>query len=141
MVGENMNITADTNILVRVAMQDNAEESALAATLLREARIIAVPVLALCEFVWVIGRGYGMKKHDIAAAIQSLMDIPNVKVNVQAVKAGLEMLKAGGDFADGIIAYEGHQMGGQIFATFDRKAALLLTQSNKPVHCLSTHTF
>ncbi len=30
---------------------------------------------------------------------------------------------AGGDFADGVIAYEGRWLGGETFVSFDRKAA------------------
>ena len=43
-----------------------------------------------------------------------------------AVEAGLALLEAGGDFADGAIAFEGRRLGGEIFATFDKKAAALL---------------
>jgi hypothetical protein len=32
------------------------------------------------------------------------------------------MLEAGGDFAVGVIAHQGARMGGDIFASFDRKA-------------------
>ena len=33
------------------------------------------------------------------------------------------MLARGGDFADGVIAFEGRSLGGEVFATFGRKAA------------------
>ncbi len=36
------------------------------------------------------------------------------------------MLDAGGDFADGVIAFAGRQMGGAVFASFDRKAVALV---------------
>jgi len=42
-----------------------------------------------------------------ADAIQRLMNGVNVVMNRPAVEAGLSVLAAGGDFADGIIAYEG----------------------------------
>jgi predicted nucleic-acid-binding protein len=44
-------------------------------------------------------------------------------VNRPAVEAGLALLDEGGDFADGIIAFEGASLGGAIFATFDKDAA------------------
>jgi predicted nucleic-acid-binding protein len=34
----------------------------------------------------------------------------------------LAMLDAGGDFADGVIAYDGRRLGGATFVTFDKKA-------------------
>jgi len=36
------------------------------------------------------------------------------------------MLEAGGDFGDGVIAYEGNWLGGEAFVSFDRKAIALL---------------
>jgi hypothetical protein len=45
-----------------------------------------------------------------------------VRVDRAAAEAGLTMLAAGGDFADGVIAFEGRRLGGDIFASFDRGA-------------------
>jgi predicted nucleic-acid-binding protein len=50
-------------------------------------------------------------------------------MNRPAVEAGLSILELGGDFADGVIAYEGSWLGGETFVSFDKKAvALLATQ-------------
>ncbi len=43
-----------------------------------------------------------------------------------AVEAGLALLEAGGDFADGLIAHEGQWLGGEMFVSFDRQAVALL---------------
>jgi predicted nucleic-acid-binding protein len=43
-----------------------------------------------------------------------------------AVEAGLAMLEAGGDFADGVIAYSGRWLGGETFVSFDKEAVRLL---------------
>ena len=45
-------------------------------------------------------------------------------------------LIAGGDFADGVIAYGGRQLGGDQLATFDQEAARLLVAAGEPVHLL-----
>ena len=37
-----------------------------------------------------------------------------MRVDRPAVDAGLALFKAGGDFADGVIAFEGHRLGGSI---------------------------
>jgi len=42
-------------------------------------------------------------------------------MNRPAVEAGLAMLEAGGDFADGIMAYEGRWLGGETFVSFNKK--------------------
>ncbi len=38
------------------------------------------------------------------------------------MKVELQMLAAGGDFADGVIAVAGNVLGGATFASFDRQA-------------------
>lgn len=43
------------------------------------------------------------------------------------VEAGLALLEAGGDFADGIIAYDGRWLDGETFVSFDTAAVKLLT--------------
>jgi predicted nucleic-acid-binding protein len=47
-------------------------------------------------------------------------------VNRPAAEAGLAVLDAGGDFADGVIAFEGAQLGGEIFVSFDTNAVRIL---------------
>jgi predicted nucleic-acid-binding protein len=69
---------------------------------------------------------YKIGSRDIAAAIEALLDTANVVVNRQAVEAGLAMLEAGGDFAGGLIDYEGRWLGGDEFVSFDEKAVALV---------------
>jgi predicted nucleic-acid-binding protein len=59
--------------------------------------------------------------------MRSLIDTGNVVLNRPAVEAGLRVLDAGGDFADGVIAYEGAWLGGETFVSFDREAVSLIT--------------
>jgi predicted nucleic-acid-binding protein len=130
-------ITADTNVLVRAAVQDEPGESRAAADLLRRAELVAVPVTALCEFVWVLARGYRRTPSEISTALERLLASGTVTADLPAVEAGLAVLQAGGDFADGVIAFEGRRLGGQVFATFDRKAADRLRAGGAAVHLLS----
>jgi hypothetical protein len=46
----------------------------------------------------------------------------NVVMNRPAIEAGLGFLQAGGDFADGAIAYEGNWLGADTFVNFDEEA-------------------
>jgi predicted nucleic-acid-binding protein len=120
-------ITADTNILVRVITGDDARESRLAEAQLADADLVALPLTMLCELVWVLARGYKISFAEIAVAISRLVNAANVAVDRRAVAAGLAMLQAGGDFADGVIAHEGIGLGGEIFVSFDRRAVGALT--------------
>jgi predicted nucleic-acid-binding protein len=129
-------VTADTNVLVRAVVRDDPKQARTAAKLLKEAELVAVPLPCLCEFVWVLQRVYRLNETDIAAAIEALMRSANVAVNRQAVDAGLAMLKQGGDFADGLIAFEGTWLGGEVFASFDKTAVALLDRQGQPARLL-----
>lgn len=120
-----MRITADTNVLVRVLTEDHAAQSKAAQTTLDRAEIVALALPALCELVWVL-RAYKIGPSDIAAAIRRLLDGANVVVNRPAAEAGLMLLESGGDFADGVIAYEGKWLGADTFVSFDKKAVKLM---------------
>jgi predicted nucleic-acid-binding protein len=122
-----MNVTVDTNILIRAVVQDDARQAKAASTLLREATTIAITLPVLCEFVWVLRSVYGFAAAELAAAIRSLLAASNVQVNRTSAEAGLAILEAGGDFADGVIAHEGKWLGGDVYASFDKKAVALLS--------------
>ena len=80
----------------------------------------------LCEFAWVLKRAYARGANDVAAAIEAVTEIDVVVTDLPAVEAGLSSLRAGGDFADGVIAHQGEALGGTVFASFDRRAAARL---------------
>jgi predicted nucleic-acid-binding protein len=119
-------ITADTNVLVRAAVLDDPGESALAVDALLEAEAVAVTLPSLCEFVWVLMRGYKRSAGEVAAAVQKLIESASVLVDRPAVEAGLAVLQRGGDFADGVIAFEGQRAGGRVFVSFDKEAVELI---------------
>jgi predicted nucleic-acid-binding protein len=123
---QTMRITADTNVLVRAVTEDHAQQSRAAQTTLRKAALVAIPMSALCELVWVLSQGYKIPLRDIAEAVRYLMNGANVAMNRPAVEAGLAMLDAGGDFADGVIAYEGNWLGADTFVSFDKRAVKLV---------------
>lgn len=101
-----MKITVDTNVLVRTVVHDDPIQAAVAETHLHKASVIAVSIPTF--------------------AIRALLDTENLAVNRPAAEAGLAILDAGGDFADGAIAHEGNWLGGEIFVSFDRQAVSLL---------------
>lgn len=131
-----MNITADANVLIRSLIEDDPAQAAVARVALDKATRVAVPIPALCEFVWVLARYYKMKPPNIARAVRNLLSNPKIEVDTAAVGAGLTMLDAGGDFADGVIAFDGLRFGGDVFVTFDRKAARLIESSGGAVSLL-----
>jgi predicted nucleic-acid-binding protein len=132
-----MKITVDTDVLVRAVVRDDKTQADAAIKLLKGAQLIAVALPSLCEFAWILRRIYELDDSDISAAIRALLDAENVAVDRPAVEAGLAVLDAGGDFADGIIAYEGKWLGGDTFVSFDKKAVALIERQGQHARLLS----
>ena len=132
-----MKITADTNVLIRAITGDNEQQSKVAQVELANADIVALALPALCELVWVLSQGYKIPSAEIAEAIRHLINSENVVANRPAVEAGLALLDAGGDFADGVIAYEGSWLGAETFVSFDKKAIKLMKAQGETVGLLS----
>jgi predicted nucleic-acid-binding protein len=131
-----MKVSVDANVLVRSAVRDDAKQARAADRILKDASVIAVALPCLCEFVWVLRKLYGIQPADVSAAIKALLAAANVEVNRPAVEAGLALLDAGGDFADGVIAYEGKWLGGETFVSFDKKAVGLLSAQGQSARLL-----
>lgn len=126
-----MRVSVDTNVLARVVLQDDPAQARAASALLRQASLIAVSLPCLCELAWLLLRGAKLPKEDVATAIRALINTGNVVMNRPAVEAGLAILEAGGDFADGIMAYEGQWLGGETFISFDRQAVELIAMQGQ----------
>lgn len=131
-----MKIAIDTNVLVRAVVCDDPVQASVAAKVLVDAELIAIAIPCLCEFVWVLLKVYNFQPSDAATAIRALLAAANVEVNRPAIEAGLSVLEAGGDFADGVIAYEGNWLGGETFVSFDKKAVALLTGQGQSARLL-----
>ncbi len=123
-----MRITADTNVLLRLVVPDDPAQQKRAVAMLNQADLVAISVHSLCELAWVMERLYKVARPDIAAAIRLFMNTRNVVLNRPAVEAGLHVLEAGGDFADGVIAFDGQWVGGETFVSFDKTSIRLLKE-------------
>ncbi|EFO28678.1 toxin-antitoxin system, toxin component, PIN family [Roseibium sp. TrichSKD4] len=137
MDGNRMRISVDTNVLARAVLQDDANQAETASKMLREASLIAVPLPCLCELVWILRRGAKLSKEDVAQTIRDLLEAGNVVMNRPAVEAGLAVHEAGGDFADGIIAYEGNWLGGETFVSFDKRAIDVVSKQGQATTLLT----
>ena len=131
-----MKITADANILVRALVRDDAAQARIAFRILREAELIAVPLSCLCELVWVLRRVYRFQRTEIVRALETLLEAGNLALNRAAADAGLAALRGGGDFADGVIAWDGAWLGGESFVSFDKKAVTVLKKQGIAAHLL-----
>ncbi|MCL2310448.1 MAG: type II toxin-antitoxin system VapC family toxin [Proteobacteria bacterium] len=131
-----MKIAVDTNVLVRGVVRDDENQARIVGKVFKEASLIAVSLPCLCEFVWVLRKVYGFDNASITAAIRALVAAEKVAMNRPAVEAGLAILDVGGDFADGVMAYEGDWLGAETFVSFDKKAVPLLTKQGQAARLL-----
>jgi len=132
-----VSIIADTNVIVRAIMLDPPAEGRKAMDLLRSDQVV-VPTVVFCEMVWVLRRVYKLSRLDVMQAFRAILGVGAITFDRLAVEAGLSMMEAGGDFADGVIAFEGRRLGGSVFATFDRKAAGLIGKSGHDSFLVAT---
>jgi len=124
-----MKVAVDTNVLVRAAVRDDQEQTKTAMRIMAQAEMVAIAVSCLCEFTWVLRSVYGYRAPSIARAIRLLLAAKNVETDRQVAEAGLAMLDAGGDFADGVIAYQGRWLGAETFVSFDKRAVEMLSSA------------
>ena len=117
-----MNVTADTNLLCRLVLNDDPVQKGAVEQTFERADLIVIVLASLCEVCWVLRAQFGVKREHIADAMRQLLLIPRIDVDKDAAGAGIEFLDLGGDFADGLIAFEGRRRGGKVFLSFDRGA-------------------
>ena len=126
-----MNVVIDTNILLRFILGDDEPQYEATLRLFNEAEKIIIPTVVLCETFWVLRSRYKIDRQDIAERINAMAESEKIVVADEEVGAGLDLLEAGGDFADGVAAYIGRKMSpgaAAVFASFDKTALRLLSQ-------------
>jgi predicted nucleic-acid-binding protein len=131
-----MTIIADTNVLLRAALGDDPVQSASARRAIEGADAVVVTQHALCEFAWVLKSNYRLRKDEIGFAISKLCAARNVVLDSAALDSGLQIMEGGADFTDGVIAYEGRRLGGEMFVSFDKKAVAAVAKQGSQARLL-----
>ena len=125
-------IGLDSNILVRYLTQDDPLQSRKATEIierrLSEENPGFVSIVVMVETVWVLDRAYRLAAHEIAAAVERMLQADALVVeNEQVVFLAMIALKKGqGSFADAVIAALGARANCSCTLTFDQKALRLL---------------
>ena len=116
----------DTNVLVRYLTADDAKQTALAEKLLEQAsergQPLFIPVLVLCELVWVLARSYGQAKAQIIDVIEHILEAEQFRIEGDLiVRRSLDAFRGGkADFADYLIGEICRKAGCEDCVTFDR---------------------
>jgi predicted nucleic-acid-binding protein len=118
-------IAFDTNLVVRLLVQDDPLQAAEAERVLREAATAGETVLlvnpVLCEIVWVLEFHYKASRADVASALESLLDNQIFTYEDRALVArALDLFrKSKAGFADFLIGLTAEARGARTTYSFD----------------------
>lgn len=111
-------IAVDTNVVVRLLTGDDAKQMARSKNLFQSATIFIAKTVLL-ETDWVLRTLYGYDALRVVEALESLINLANVRVEDEpAVATALGYCRRGMDFADALHLVSGGQA--RQFATFDK---------------------
>lgn len=114
-------LAIDTNVLVRIVVNDEPEQVRRAARLF-ETEQIFIPKTVLLETEWVLRFAYQLDSDAIAYALRAIAGLSNVTLeNPAEVALALGWFEHGLDFADALHLSSSRRAGR--FATFDTKFA------------------
>lgn len=95
-------IAVDTNVVVRLLVPDDPDQSARARDLFAAEQVF-IPDTVVLETAWVLAYSYELDKDAIAAGLRRLFGLPNVQLRDAAeMGLALEWYGRGLDFADAL---------------------------------------
>jgi predicted nucleic-acid-binding protein len=113
-----MRFAIDTNILVRIFVDDNTEQRVAVDRLAREHQIVIAPTVLL-ETEWVLRGGLGLDRDRIVAGFERLLGLRNATfLQRDMVEVAMAAFRSGCDFADALHAASVPAV--DAFLTFDR---------------------
>jgi predicted nucleic-acid-binding protein len=120
----------DTNILIRYMLRDDPGQSPRAEKLmeqLTESDPGFISVVVVVETAWVLEHVYKFADHEIAAAIERMLqiDVLVVEHRLEVYLAIAALKQRQGHFADALIGAISRRAGCRRILTFDRKASRL----------------
>ena len=117
---------ADTNVLLRFFIRDDAKHALAARRFIAEAtkrgQRIVVDRVVLCEIVWVLETGYDFRRAEIAALLRRILSTKQFEIgDKEVVWLAVDDYSGGqADFADCIIGRANISAGAELTVTFDR---------------------
>ncbi|HML18147.1 MAG TPA: type II toxin-antitoxin system VapC family toxin [Bryobacteraceae bacterium] len=117
---------ADTNLLVRYIINDDQKQADAVERFFEDCRAsgepVFIPVLVVCELLWVLERVYGQAKPELIAALEKMADAAFFQFEQEAViRRCLEHYRSGkASFADYVIGEISREAGCRDTVTFDR---------------------
>lgn len=121
----------DTNVLLRFILNDDAKQHAkVKKYFISNELFLYLPIMTVCETIWVIKDKMKIPRQSVIQILTALVEQDNILTATEAFDYGMKFLKSGGDFADGVIAYQVSQYENVSLLTFDKKAQSIARQLN-----------
>ena len=118
-------VALDTNVLVRLLTNDDAEQARRAADLIDASVGCFVPITVVLELEWVLLGAYRLPREAVIQAVEGLMAIRQVHVEQEElVRCALDWHRQGMDFADAMHLARSECCGAMV--SFDRSFASLV---------------
>lgn len=127
MIGRSGRTGIDTNVLLRVLLQDDPMQGPIAARVFRGLTPQSpgfVTQVTLAETYWVLSRAKRLPRATCLAVIRRLVETESLEFDDgEGVVRALSLAEAGADFADALIQGAMALFGVNETVTFDRRAA------------------
>ena len=112
-------IALDTNVVVRLLVDDDPQQSHRAAALLDD-NAVFVPLTVLLETEWVLRSVYALERGAVQRGLRNFLGLPNVTAEATGrVARALSWYEQGLDFADALHLASAVEAGVETFTTFD----------------------
>lgn len=122
-------IALDTNVLVRYIVRDEPRQTAAATKLIESVCTPESPgvisLIVLCETAWVLDRGYGYRREEIAQVLRRMLAADDLRIESSDLAwQALNYYEEGGaHFADYLIGLSGRELKAETTYTFDSHLA------------------
>ncbi len=119
-------IALDTNILVRLLVNDDPVQAVIARNLIKHPDGVFIGKTVLLELEWVLRQVYQVDKKTLMTGLTRLLGLPNATIEgVAQVAQAMKDFSKGMDFADAL--HLAATYGEMLTYTFDKKFAKLAT--------------
>lgn len=118
---------ADTNVLLRLVLENDVEQARAARAFQRTQGPLFVSHVVLVEAAWVLASAYAYKREQVRAVIEMLMETEGIDIQEPAtVATALAHHRASSaDFSDCLVLAIAQRAGAGPVGTFDRKLGKL----------------
>jgi predicted nucleic-acid-binding protein len=117
----------DTNVLLRLLLDDDEEQASAARSLQRSHAPLFVSHVVLAETAWVLTSAYGFSRERLGKLVQMLLDADGISLQEpQLVRVALDAFQSSrADFPDCLILAIAESAGMAPLATFDERLGKL----------------